>query len=83
MPVNDEQKPRRTAALWLSLSCLIPALYVLSVGPVCWSYHRIDLGTDFDQRVETALEVFYLPLIWLQSRSEWFREWLDWYADLL
>ena len=79
MSENDEPGTRRSAAYWLSLCCLISILYVLSVGPVCWCWHR----ADYDQRVEAAIVVFYRPLIWLQERFEWFNEWLDWYADLL
>lgn len=78
MPENDEPRTRRTAAFWLTLSFLIPVMYVLSVGPVCWCHHR----AGDDERVETALEVVYQPLICLGSRAEWFQSFLDWYADI-
>ena len=83
MSENDEPRAKRPAAFWLTLSCLIPILYVASVGPVCWCCHRWCLyRAGYDELLNAVLVVFYQPLIWFGGRAHWFGDFLDWYADL-
>lgn len=65
------------AALFLCL--LLPALYVLSLGPVIWLFNH---GV-IPRNASRAINSFYAPLQWLHDWSDVAGQLLDWYATLL
>ncbi len=63
------------------LAYLMPVLYFLSVGPMCWIRNALPMRWYY--RMDDLLGVLYSPLIFVCDYSERFDEWLDWYAELL
>jgi 4-hydroxybenzoate polyprenyltransferase len=57
----------------LLLIVLLPALYVLSIGPMFWFYQG---------PLPDAWMAFYAPLIWLDDQVPLCRRFFEWYVDL-
>ena len=64
-------------AIVVALVIAVPALYVLSVGPVGMLVEKGHLG----QTTAGVLEGLYAPLVWLHEHTP-LRRPLDWYARL-
>jgi hypothetical protein len=54
---------------------ITPVLYVLSVGPA-------QIVVDYFPQSQTALDLFYMPLVYLMSSSDVARRWIEAYAEL-
>ena len=61
------------AILGLSTAILLPAIYLLAIGPIVAMYPN---------RAPRWIELIYAPLVWLAQHSEVFRETLHWYVEL-
>ena len=62
----EETEPHKSrAALWITLSVLVPLLYGLSVGPVA----MVSQGKSLSPAVEKTFEIFYAPLILLHEHT--------------
>ena len=53
---------------------LLPVLYVLSIGPVAWSYEQMGWTPGM-------MRAFYLPVVWLHEHT-FLKEPLEWYLRL-
>ena len=78
MIYEESNQPR--SRRWL-LVVVLPVLYVLSVGPVCWIFHA--LPTALAERLHPISETIYAPLIEIGDNVPAVQEWLDRYAELL
>lgn len=68
-------KHRRSWIWIVAAVLLLPALYVLSFGPVCWINERTDAGSRW-------ISALYAPIIRLANRSTQFELIALWYAGL-
>jgi|GEM_PF-6314152 len=66
------------AVLVMILLILVPIFYVLSIGPVVWLNDRNYIDVDEN----TAVLMFYAPLIYLHNYSPQLAAPLDWYVGL-
>lgn len=62
----------------IAFVALLPAQYVLSVGPMSWLARRGLLP----QYTHEAVGSMYVPLLWLERASPTFNWFLEWYAGL-
>jgi hypothetical protein len=76
---DDQRRPRSSVAMWfVVLLAALPALYVLSVGPVgAWIDNRYP-----SQQADYLIHSIYAPLGWLSLRCEPFDKALSWYCGL-
>jgi hypothetical protein len=73
--MSDENRPRSSLAVWLIVGLvLLPALYVLSVGPANWL-----AGHGFRPNAE---EWIYWPLGFLAQNVPLVKAFFDWYLPL-
>ena len=77
MPDNEPNRPR--SRRWWIVAAL-PFLYVLSVGPFCWTLDFISKRSSFTEMLAT---VIYYPLVLVGAHVSWFNEFLRWYINLL
>ena len=73
--MTNTHRPRSSLAVWLVVGVvLLPALYVLSVGPVWWlmAHDYLRLGSDF----------VYWPLYAIMEACPPIRHLLNWYISL-
>ena len=61
MKERDENQSHSAATLALVL-ILVPAMYVLSVGPVVAIVRKLNMG-------ETAMQYVYAPVFWLHDHT--------------
>jgi hypothetical protein len=60
------------------LFVLLPILYVLSIGLFIWLQTHGYISLETAERVD----IIYEPLQWVISRSQSFREFIEWYQSL-
>ncbi len=84
--MQDDRPNRRRSKRWGVFVAAL-ALYVLSVGPVCWTikflFLRFPDREDSWGICDDALEAVYAPLLWVGADSDWFDAVLTWYTNLL
>lgn len=81
---SREQQPldagtfwKRLIAEWFFWGFWLTALYVLSIGPAYWLWHRAYYTGE-----EPFYTQLYFPLMFLSSFSETVANWLEWYISL-
>jgi hypothetical protein len=80
--MSDEQTPQGMSGG--SLSALVIGTYLLSPFPVCWILARIfGRVLDAPEPVESALIMFYMPIILAAERWKPVGAFYDWGLDLL
>ena len=75
--VKATASPRRRGwTLWTAAALvLLPALYLLSIGP---AFRLLGRG----RIPEAAIEQAYYPILWLGQHNDTFSVIMGWYADL-
>lgn len=85
MSISTDSKPTASRSsgtvvvvVSVALLCLLPTVYVLSIGPVVW----LDARGYVDTSEQSPLFAFYWPLIWLSLQSDTTQAILTWYMEL-
>jgi hypothetical protein len=77
--MDQERRSRFHVALLIAaVIVLLPALYVLSLGPFAWllSHGYIDSDATWGQ----ILHFIYRPIVWISAVCPPFREFAKWYV---
>ncbi len=74
---DEGRTPRRKR--WI-IAIALPAVYVLSFGPVVRIAGWLNPSTELMAILQL---VVYGPLIWVAERLPWFGAFLDWYVNLI
>jgi hypothetical protein len=81
--MNSQSRRWRSGwALALAMALLLPALYVLSIGPAV----PILEATGPNYQIEEAARMFYFPVIWLHENTpleEPLEQYVEFWEDLV
>lgn len=77
LSVRIINRRERWAKWTLTVVVALPVLYVLSFGPTCWVYSRIQFDEEWD-----APDFIYAPILWTWRFDQGgISDAIDWYAN--